>query len=115
VAFGRCRKRRGGTPEGERAAFSARRARMVRPLKQMRLPAFRFLFLSSVPSYFVIAGLDPAIHAAKRLEQNSGWLTSPRVSMDRRGVGERSDAVLRTAMPGGDEELFDIVDRETRT
>jgi hypothetical protein len=24
-------------------------------------------------------------------------------SMDHRGVGERSDAVLRTAMPGGDE------------
>jgi hypothetical protein len=36
----------------------------------MRLPAFRFLFSFVVPSYFVIAGLDPAIHAAKRLEKN---------------------------------------------
>jgi hypothetical protein len=40
----------------------------------VRLPAFRFLF-SFVLSYFVIAGLDPAIHAAKRQEQNSDWLT----------------------------------------
>jgi hypothetical protein len=38
----------------------------------LRPPAFRFLFFRS---YFVIAGLDPAIHAAKRLEQNSDWLT----------------------------------------
>jgi hypothetical protein len=27
-----------------------------------------------------------------------------RLSMDHRVIGERSDAVLRTAMPGGDEE-----------
>jgi hypothetical protein len=40
---------------------------------------------------FVIAGLDPAIHAVFR------------VGMDHRVIGERSDAVLRTAMPGGDE------------
>jgi hypothetical protein len=39
----------------------------------LRLPAFRFL--NFFRSYFVIAGLDPAIHAAKRLEQNSDWLT----------------------------------------
>jgi hypothetical protein len=34
-----------------------------------RLPAFRFLFLSFVLSFlsFVIAGLDPAIHAATKL------------------------------------------------
>src|SRR5262249_38527683 len=42
--------------------------------------------------HFVIAGLDPAIHG------------EPHVSMDHRVIGERSDAVLRTAMPGGDEE-----------
>jgi glycyl-tRNA synthetase beta chain len=36
----------------------------------------------------VIAGLDPAIHQAKK--------------MDARVIGERSDAVLRTAMPGHD-------------
>jgi hypothetical protein len=42
----------------------------------LRLSAFRFLFLSSVFSYFVIAGLDPAIHAAKTLRQISGGLCS---------------------------------------
>jgi hypothetical protein len=30
-------------------------------------------------------------------------LGSPDVCMDHRVIGERSDAVLRTAMPGGDE------------
>jgi hypothetical protein len=46
VAFGRRSKRRGGTPEGERAALSARRIRSMRPVRYLRLPAFRFLFLS---------------------------------------------------------------------
>src|ERR1700683_1369243 len=45
---------------------------------------------------FVIAGLDPAIHAA--------WtLGTLHLSMDARVIGERSDAVLRTAMPAHDE------------
>jgi len=77
---------RGGTPAGERArkrraaqaALSvARPARRLRAGHQtLRLPAFRFLFLS-----FVIAGhsrskngvaslaYDPAIHAAAKLVQ----------------------------------------------
>jgi hypothetical protein len=40
-----------------------------------------------------MAGLDPAIHvfAAKK-------------DVDARDIGERSDAVLRTAMPGHDEK-----------
>jgi hypothetical protein len=40
---------------------------------------------------FVIAGLDPAIHTAKRLKQNSEWLAQRHVSMDHR------------VKPGGDE------------
>jgi hypothetical protein len=36
-------------------------------LTTVRLPAFRFLFSFFLP--FVIAGLDPAIHAAARLVQ----------------------------------------------
>jgi hypothetical protein len=65
----------------------------------VRLPAFRFLIYFG--SYFVIAGPDPAIHAAKRLEQNSDWLTLWHVSMDHR------------VKPSGDEEsLFDNVDRK---
>jgi hypothetical protein len=38
---------------------------------------------------FVIAGLDPAIHLLAKM-------------MDARLIGERSDAVLRTAMPAHD-------------
>jgi hypothetical protein len=45
-------------------------------------------------------GLDPGIHAeAQPLSvagRNSAWAT---------GIGERSDAVQQTAMPGGDEGL----------
>jgi hypothetical protein len=63
----------------------------------MRLSAFRFssfscrkralkIFLTSS-----LPGFDPAIHAAKRLGQNSDWLASLRVSMDHR------------VKPGGDE------------
>jgi hypothetical protein len=63
------------------------------------LPSFFLYFLS----YFVIAGLDPAIHAAKGLEQNLNWLTSLHVSMDHR------------VKPGGDEgiRLFDNMDRQS--
>jgi hypothetical protein len=35
-------------------------------------------------------GLDPRIHHLRK-------------TMDHRGIGERSDAVLRTAMPGDDD------------
>jgi len=59
---------RSGTPAGERArkrraaqaAFlrGASRTPLARGQETMRLPAFRFLLFS-----FVIAGLDPAIHA----------------------------------------------------
>jgi hypothetical protein len=58
VAFGRCRKCRGGSPAGERArkrraaqaAYSvARTARRLRAdLETLRLPAFRFLSFSFV-------------------------------------------------------------------
>jgi hypothetical protein len=59
---------RGGTPAGERARkrraaqaafpWCAPHAACVRASNTLRLPAFYFLFFS-----FVIAGLDPAIHA----------------------------------------------------
>jgi hypothetical protein len=45
----------------------------------VRLPAFRFL-IAFVLSYFVIAGLDPAIHAAKTLKQNFGLAVCSRTS-----------------------------------
>jgi hypothetical protein len=108
---------RGGTPAGERArkrraaqaAFSvARPARRLRAGHEiLRLPAFRFLYFLPEASrkelFFVIAGLDPAIHVTERLKHNSGWLTQPRVNMDRRSKA------------GGDEEnllLFDNLDRQ---
>jgi hypothetical protein len=56
----------------------------------LRLPAFRFLLF--VLPCFVIAGLDPAIHAAKTLRQNFGPALVPHFSMDHR------------VKPGGDEE-----------
>jgi hypothetical protein len=66
VAFGRCRKNRGGTPAGERARSGgsaqaglsvARPARRLRAGHEtLRLPAFRFLFL-----LFVIASASEAI------------------------------------------------------
>jgi hypothetical protein len=50
VAFGRCRKCRGGAPTGERVPLDARlHPHDAATLKHMRLPAFRFL------SSFVIA------------------------------------------------------------
>jgi len=57
---------------------------------------------------FVIAGLDPAIHAEKRRAQVfADALREPHGIMDHRVIGKRSDAVLRTAMPGGDEGTGD--------
>jgi hypothetical protein len=41
-----------------------------------------------------MAGLVPAIHVYK---------SSPQEDVDARDIGERSDAVLRTAMPGHDD------------
>ena len=65
---------------------------------------------------FVIAGLDPAIHAGKRLA-HAAKSVSPHVNMDHRVTGEPTgparsgrpddklrDAVLRAAMPGGDKQ-----------
>jgi hypothetical protein len=68
---------------------------LVRGLTTVHLPAFRFLYF--VLSYFVIAGLDPAIHAAMRL---SAAPRMPPVSMDHR------------VKPGGDEGvwLFERID-----
>jgi hypothetical protein len=57
-----------------------------------------FLFAPSI----VIAGLDPAIHGSAPLMRPLRCFLL-RFSMDHRVIGERSDAVLRTAMPGGDE------------
>jgi hypothetical protein len=48
---------------------------------KQRFPAFRFLFLFR--SFFVIAGLDPAIHAAKKLASSTGRLSTLQTSMDR--------------------------------
>ena len=46
MAFGRCRKRRGGTPTGERVPLDAQPHPLdAASLKQMRLPAFYFLFI----------------------------------------------------------------------
>jgi hypothetical protein len=61
-------------PQAEGGAsrfFVARPARRLRAGHEtLRLSAFRFPLF--VLSYFVIAGLDPAIHAAKKLRQNFG-------------------------------------------
>ena len=66
-------RRQASAPEAERAAQAA--LSVARPARRLcaghgilRLPAFRFL-ISFVLSYFVIAGLDPAIHAAVKLVQ----------------------------------------------
>jgi hypothetical protein len=48
---------------------------------------------------FVMAGLVPAIHDLSRGTKN----------VDARDIGERSDTVLQTAMPGHDEERRVIV------
>src|ERR1700689_362289 len=84
---------RGGTPAGERARQRTGRRKppypwrephpLVRGLVKQRLPAVRFsYFAGSEPKsfFFVIAGLDPAIHAAARLPlsfccRNSAWTT----------------------------------------
>jgi len=66
VAFGRCRKNRGGTPTGERARsggsaqadlFVAQTAPAGADHEILRLPAFRFLYFRS----FVIASASEAI------------------------------------------------------
>jgi len=43
VAFGRDRKRRGGTPTGERATLRALPCPLARQHERLRLPAFCFL------------------------------------------------------------------------
>ena len=45
----------------------------------------------------VITGLDPVIHVLLAASQREEVV-------DGRGIGERSDAVLQTAMPGHDEQ-----------
>jgi hypothetical protein len=50
-----------------------------------------------------MGGLDSAIHAAAPLAHVLGMRLLP-VSMDPPVIGERSDAVLRTAMPVEDDE-----------
>jgi hypothetical protein len=62
----RARKRR-----AVQAAYSvARPARRLRAgIKTMRLPAFRSPFFLFAVSFFVIAGLDPAIHAKGKLDR----------------------------------------------
>jgi hypothetical protein len=71
VAFGRCRKNRGGTPTGERARsggsaqadlFVARTAPAGADHETLRLSAFRFLLF--VPSCFVIASASEAIQCS---------------------------------------------------
>ena len=44
--------------------------------------------------FFVIAGLDPAIHTPKRLKQNSEWLMSLNISMDRRIKSGGDESIL---------------------
>jgi hypothetical protein len=56
------------------------------------------------PLHVVIAGLDPAIMGTAGSKDLPMNLSEPDVSMDHRVIGERSDAVLQTAVPGGDEQ-----------
>jgi len=56
------------------------------------------------PLHVVIAGLDPAIMGTAGSKDLPMNLLEPDVSMDHRVIGERSDAVLQTAVPGGDEQ-----------
>ena len=64
---------RGGTPEGERIPKGMRAAPDGAVVAKQRFPAFRFpFFFRSSLLPFVIAGLDPAIHAVKRLAQSTG-------------------------------------------
>jgi hypothetical protein len=87
-------RRQASAPDSGRAAQAAlsvaRPARRLRAGHEtLRLPAFRFPSFSFVLSYFVIAGLDPAIHAARKLPLSFRKL---QFSMDRRVIGERSYA-----------------------
>src|SRR5256885_14125838 len=58
----------------------------------------------------VMPALDAGIHAMVQ-RQRSYDLYQLRSLMDRRGIGERSDAVLRTAKPGDDTVLVDAASR----
>jgi hypothetical protein len=61
VAFVRCSKRRGGTPTGERAAISARRAEArIVDYASAGVPPSSFFFLACffLVSFFGFAGLD---------------------------------------------------------
>jgi len=48
---------------------------------------------------------DPAIHAAVKLDQIFRSDFASRTPTCTAGIGERSDGVLRTATPGGNEAL----------
>ncbi len=107
-------KSRGGTPAGERARERTGRRKPLLPWRDPRavfacgrcyprLPAFRFPYF--LFSYFVIAGLDPAIRAAKRLIQlsallcrcNSAWTTGsgPVVTRSMASLFDNTRARLR--------------------
>jgi hypothetical protein len=62
---------------------------------KQRLPAFRFPYVPEASlkefSTFVIAGLDPAIHAARKLplsfrSRNSAWTTGSSAVVTREGA-----------------------------
>jgi len=80
------------TAVGRRQASASARCAAVPAARQVgskRLSAFRFpFFLPSVGSFgsslFVIAGLDPAIHAEVKRGQTFGRFRKPHVSMDHR-------------------------------
>jgi hypothetical protein len=64
---------RGGTPVGERIPKGMRAAFDDAVVVEQRFPAFRFLFsFRPCRSFFVITGLDPVIHAEKRLGLSTG-------------------------------------------
>jgi hypothetical protein len=86
--FVRCRKCRGGAPEGVRVSLDARRIRKDAEVGQTASPGVPLPFSSFLFS-LVIAGLDRAIHTAKRLKQNPRWPALLDVGMDRRIMGER--------------------------
>ena len=55
-------------------------------------------------SEVVTTGLDPVVHAEATRPNAGGSACASEASAWMPGIGERSDAVLRTAMPGHDEE-----------
>jgi hypothetical protein len=66
VVFGRCRKRRGGTPEGERVPLDARSHPYDAAHCNMRLPAFRFLYLPEASRKEVTSSLPDLIRQSMR-------------------------------------------------